>query len=115
MTKIQLLSILISLLFLIVTFELVRKRKLKEEYSIIWFFAGCVILMFSCFNNLLELLAEFLGIFYAPAVLIPIAIFCGVLICWHFSIVISKLSKDNTTLVQEVALLKEKVDRLESK
>jgi hypothetical protein len=112
MSKIQLISILVSFLFLGTTFELVRKRKISESYSVLWIVAGVAILLFSIFENLLTILAEFVGIFYAPAVLIPIVVFFGVVIMLHFSIVISKLTEQNKNLSQEISILKNDIDKM---
>ena len=115
MTRIQLISILVSLLFLAVTFDFVRRRKIKEEYSLIWFFSGLTMLLFSVFSNLLTYLAELVGIFYAPAVLIPVTVFFGVILCLHFSIVISKHAEDKKKLSQEIALLRYELEQLKQK
>jgi len=110
MNRVQIISIIFSLLLLFVIFELVRKKKLKEQYSIIWFIVGFILLLFSVFNGLLELISKLFGIFYAPALLILIVIFLGSILVLHFSVIISKLSEQNIKLAQEIALIKNKIE-----
>jgi len=109
MDKIQIYSIVGSLLFLLFIFRLIKRRKLKEEYSILWLFVVSILLMFSVFRPILEIFADLVGIFYAPTALLLFLIIGIVAILIHYSVIISKLSEQNKTLIQEIALLKLKI------
>ena len=50
-----------------------------------------------------------MGVDYAPSALFIVAGFCGTVLFVHFTIVISKLTEQNTILAQDLALLKEEV------
>jgi len=114
MDRIQLLLIVLSIIFIIFIFELNRNRKLSVQYSIIWFFAGLLLLIFSIFRHLFEKIAYFLGIHYAPSLIFPIVIFVILIIGIHFSIIISKLSYENKILTQELGILKNKIEEIEN-
>jgi len=109
MDKIQIYSIVGSLLFLLFIFRLIKRRKLKEEYSILWLFVVSILLMFSVFRRVLEIFADLVGIFYAPTALLLFLLIGVVAILIHYSVIISKLSEQNKILTQEVALLKLKI------
>ncbi len=94
---------------LVIVIELIRRGKLKERYSLLWFFAGVVLLIFSTSRYLLELISHALGIFYAPSFLFLLAFFFLLLITLHFSVVISGLSETNRQLAQEIALLRQEM------
>ena len=64
-----------------------------------------------CFFSLLNCLAEMIGIYYSPAALLLFLTITLVLICTQFSIIISKHSSQVRTLTQELALLKNEVDK----
>ena len=113
MDKIQLILIISSVLFILFIFELTRKNKLRIQYSLIWFFSGFVLLIFSVFRKLLDVLAAFVGVYYAPSLIIPLIIFLSLLIGIHFSVVVSKLTDENKKLIQEVGLLKNRIETLE--
>ena len=113
MSRIQILAIAASLFLIVVIYKLVKKGKMSERYSILWFVIGFTLLIVSIFRSILDSFSNFIGIYYAPAVLILIVLFFGVLLSIHFSIVISKLSKFCETIVQEMALLKNKVEELQ--
>ena len=104
--KIQLMIGALSVILLLVTFELIRKKKLREEYSILWLFTGLAILVFSLWPEFIlsQFFVRFTGIFYLSAVVL-IAFLFILLIVFHFSVVISKLTSQSKDLAQRYALL----------
>lgn len=95
---------------LVVVFELIRRGRLKERYSLLWLFAGAILLLLSSSRNALEYIARLLGIFYAPSVIFLGGFLFLILITLHFSVVISGLSEKNKKLAQELALLRQQVE-----
>ena len=102
---IQILSIMGSLAFLGLIIFLIRIRKLKEEYAILWLFFGLIFLFLSIFRKLLEFISSLLGIAYPPAALFLILILAVITILIHFSLVISKMKDKQKQLAQQIALL----------
>jgi hypothetical protein len=97
--------VLVSIAFVAVVLELVRRRRLKEEYSLLWLLAGAVMMILSVFRPLLERVAAFLGIFYAPSALFLVTALIAMAVGLHFTAVISTLTDQNRILAQRVALL----------
>lgn len=104
--KIQIIVGVLSVILLLITFELIRKKKLREEYAILWLFTGFVVLVFSLWPEFLlsQFFVRITGVFYLSAVVL-IAFFFLLLIVFHFSVVISKLTGQNKDLAQRYALL----------
>jgi hypothetical protein len=96
----------LSIILLLITFELIRKKRLREEYAILWLFTGVVVLVFSLWPEFLlsQFFVKITGIFYLSAVVV-IAFLFLLLIVLHFSVVISKLTNQNKELAQRHALL----------
>jgi len=113
--KIQLFIGALSIILLIITFELIRKEKLREEYSLLWLFTGAVILVFSIWPEyfLSRFFSQITGIFYLSAVVLLAFMFL-LLIVFHFSVVISKLTDLNKELAQKHALLELEFRELKS-
>ncbi|HEX8517515.1 MAG TPA: DUF2304 domain-containing protein [Bacteroidia bacterium] len=111
MTKIQIIAIAVSLLFLFYIVRLIIKGKLREEYSIIWITCTLVLIVFSFWREGLEIMAGLVGVYEAPNLVFTGAIFAIFIYLLHLSVVVSKLHKQNKQLAQEIALLKEKVDK----
>ncbi len=103
---IQYIGIFGSLLFITSIIMLIRGKKLKEEYSLLWLFFGFVFLVLSIWRNSLEYIAYFIGIAYSPAALFLILIIAIVSILIHFSVVLSRITDINKNLIQEMGLLK---------
>lgn len=112
---IQYISITASLLFIGLIIELIRKRKIKEEYALLWFFLGLVFLALSIWRKSLEIISYGLGIAYAPAALFLIIIAILIAILIHFSIAISKLKENNKILIQEIGLVQLDIKNLKEK
>jgi hypothetical protein len=96
----------LSITLLLITFELIRKGRLREEYSILWLSTGVAILVFSLTPEffLSQFIARLTGLYYLSAV-VMIAFLFLLLIVLHFSVVVSKLTNQNKELAQRYALL----------
>jgi len=110
--RIQIVSIIGSLLFLIFIFELTRKEKIREAYSLLWFAAGGVFLVLSIWRDGLDHFASFIGIGYSPTALILVMIMGIILILIQYSVVVSLQTDKIKQLSQELALLSAKVSSL---
>lgn len=104
--KIQIIVGVLSTILLLITFELIRKKRLREEYAILWLFTGFAVLVLSLWPYffLSQFFAGITGIFYLSAVVL-IAFLFLLIIVFHFSVVISKLTGQTKDLAQRYALL----------
>lgn len=110
MEKIQILSIVASFLIFGIVVNLVRHRKLKTEYSLIWLTTSIIFIVFSFWRDGIEKLAHLFGIAYAPSVLFIILLIGIILILIEFSMIISKQAERIKVLVQEMALLRHEME-----
>jgi hypothetical protein len=107
LNRITVLAVLASSILLLYILEMVRRRKLREEYSILWLAGGVIMLLFSLKKGWLEWASDAAGIYYPPSFLFLIGMLFILLILIHFSITISKLYQMNKKMAQELALLKQ--------
>jgi len=107
-TRVTLFSICASTALLLYILEMVRRRRLREEYSILWLAGSVVILVLSLKQDWLISIAKTVGIAYPPSFLFLVGILFILLILIHFSIAISKLHQMNKKMAQEIALMKGK-------
>lgn len=106
---IQLLAISFTLLFLFSIFRLIIKGRLREEFSIIWIITAIVLNIFSFWRNGLDLIANILGVYYAPSLLFMLLFVSIILYLVHLSVLNTKQQDKIKLLAQEIALLKEKI------
>jgi len=103
-TIIYVFSILFSLTFVLFVLQMVRKRKLREQYSIMWILLALVIVVVSVKSDWLDKLSHLVGIYYPPSLLFLIALLFCFAYMLHLTVVISKLSDRVVRLTQEVSI-----------
>jgi hypothetical protein len=108
--KVSIAAAIASLLLLVVVFELIRSRRLRERYALLWLLTGLVLLALSLWRGGLNTIAGCFGVSgYPPAVLFAVGSLFIFLVLLHYSTVISRLSDQNTILAQRLALLEEQL------
>ena len=104
--KVSIAATAASLVLLLVVFELVRSRRLRERYALLWILTGVVLVALSAWGGGLNTIAGWLGVRgYPPAVLFAVGLLFVILVLLHYSTVISRLSDQNVILAQRLALL----------
>jgi hypothetical protein len=99
------LAIVGCLALLAVIVDLVRRRRLKEEYSVLWVLTAVVLLVMAAWYQLLGWITDAIG----GVALSSTLFFLGLLFVFgmllHFSVRVSALERRLTALVQEIGLL----------
>jgi hypothetical protein len=104
--RISIAAALASVLLLVVVFELIRSRRLRERYALMWLLTGVVLLGLSVWRDGLNTIAGWFGVTgYPPAVFFAVASFFVLIVLLHYATVISKLADQNVILAQRLALL----------
>ncbi len=110
--RIQIIGIIGSVFLIIFVLELIRRGRLKIEFSLLWFFISVLFLFLSIFRGLLDKFSYMVGIGYPPSALFLILLLGLIVILIHFSVVISNLKEAKKTLTQKIALLEIEFERL---
>ena len=113
MDRIQLVAVAVSVALLVGVLELVRRKKLTEEYSFIWILCALALLGLSLARGMLDGIARGLGIFYPPAALLLVVILFVFVASVLFSVVISRQRQQIDRLIEDTALLEARVRELE--
>ena len=108
-------ALILVILYLISILVLVKKNRLLLRYSLLWFFAGLVMLVIVIWPGLLFWAAGLLNIEVPANGLFGICILLGIILMISFTVVISDFSGNIKTLVQNQALLEERIRELEGK
>ena len=93
------------LIVLGVVIELIRRRRLHERYALLWIVTGLVMLVLAVWRGALYALARAAGVAYPPSALYMVAGLFVLVVLLHYSTVLSRLSEENKTLAQRLALL----------
>ncbi len=111
--KIQVVSVAVSVALILVILFLIKTRRLRIQYSLLWLITSVVLIVFSLWKDLLEKLAKMVGIYYPPSLLFLTGFLFSLFIILHFSVVVSQLSEMNKELAQRLSILTAKVKELE--
>jgi hypothetical protein len=103
--RVEWVALLFCLAFVLLLINLILRKRLREEYILIWLLVALVLIFFTVFRQQLDALAALAGVYYAPSLLFLI-IFGGVLVySLHLSVVLSKQAEQIKTLAQKIAIM----------
>ena len=110
----EIVMLVVPVALLVYVLEQVRRRRLREDYSLLWLATLGVMFVLSLFRNtLLEEVARFMGIAYPPAAMFVIGFGLLLLVMLQFSIIITRLTEQNRQAAQQIALLNTRLSGLE--
>ena len=110
--RIKILALAVSIGMLLVVLDLVRRKKLREEYSQLWFITWLVILFLMIWFDFLKFITQFIGAYSPVSTIFLFAFLFLIFISLHFSIVISRLTDRLKDLSQRHAILEQEVREL---
>ena len=102
---IQWLAVSVSILLLLLVLELVRRKKLTEEYSFIWIVCALALLGVSLGRRLMDTIALAAGIYYPPAALLLVLVLFVFVASLSFSVVVSRQRQQIERLIEDTALM----------
>jgi hypothetical protein len=105
MDRVEVVALIGSVSLLGLILEAVRRRRLSENYSLVWLVMAVLLVVLSVWRQGLDLLSNWMGIFYPPSALFVVGFGAILLVLFRFSIVISQLTEQNRRLAQHLALL----------
>lgn len=108
--KLQLIAVACSIGLIVLIFELVRRKQIKENYSLIWFFVAGGFLLMSAFGNHLDGIVNFLGFLQTSNAIIVYAIFLILILTLGLTVAVTRLSNLLQTLTQEMGLMKKSIE-----
>jgi hypothetical protein len=95
-----------SVALVLIVLELIRSRRLRERYALLWLATGIVLAVLCTWRDGLNTIASWFGIrSYPPAVLFAVGILFILAVLLHYSTVISRLTDQNILLAQRLAIL----------
>lgn len=105
-------ALFVSVLVFIFIVNLVRKRRLREEYSVLWLATSVVMFVLILRYQWLVYLTRFIGATTTTTTLFLFALIFLILLSVQFCIKISRLTDQVKNLSQENALMKLEIENL---
>ena len=105
-------AVVMTLLFLVFILGLIRKKKLKEEYTWLWFLVGVFLLVLVVWERSLAMLSSLIGAGTPLTTLIIFGFFFLILIIIHYSVKISVFNDQIKNLAQQLGLVRKELEDL---
>jgi len=102
----RILAALIAVAFMLMILELIRRDRLQERYSVVWFVAGLGMLAGAAFPGLLGFVADAMGVRDTNVALFSVILLLLLGLALNFSVIMSRQAAQITRLAQERALEK---------
>lgn len=102
----RILAAAIAIAFMAMILELIRRDRLQERYSVVWFVAGLGMLAGAAFPGLLGIVADTMGVRDTNVALFSIVLLLLLGLALNFSVIMSRQAAQITRLAQEQALEK---------
>ena len=100
----RILAAVLAIAFMLLILDLIRRDKLLERYSIVWFLLGIGMLLGAIFPILLEWLAKAMGVRDVTIALFSVTLLVLLALSLNFSVIASRQSKQITRLAQQSAI-----------
>jgi len=100
----RIVAAVLAFVFMLLILELIRRDRLQERYSVIWFVAGLGMLLGAAFPRLLELVADAMGVRDTNVALFSLLLLLLLGLALNFSVIMSKQAAQITRLAQERAI-----------
>ncbi len=113
--KAKVILFLLSLLLFLFVLNLVTKRRLRIEHSLLWLVVSSILIIMTIWQGMADELAHLVGIDYPPSLYFAIAIFFALLMLFYYSVEISKLKEQNKNLNQELSISRHLIEMLNDK
>jgi hypothetical protein len=94
----------LAIVFMLWILDLIRRDRLQERYSVIWFVAGLAMLAGAAFPGLLKLVADLMGVRDTNVALFSIVLLLLLGLALNFSVIMSRQAAQITRLAQERAI-----------
>lgn len=114
LSRTQVITAVGAVLLALYVLDLVRRRRLSEEYSLLWVIATVVIAVLGFSTPLLTWITHVLGFMGESSTTFAFGLAFSLAMLLYFSIKLSRLGFENHELTRELALLREELERVKA-
>ena len=108
----QIIAVVIAVLLFIYVFDLVRRKKLREEYSLFWMILCALLVLFAAWSHLLVSVTRLMGAVSANSVVFFFGFVFIIALLLHVTVRLSKSAEEIKNMAQKIALLEGEIVKL---
>jgi hypothetical protein len=110
LSRTQIIAAIGAVLLVLYVLDLVRRRKLSEEYSLLWVLSTAVVAALGFSTPLLVWVSRALGIVQENSTVFAFGLAFSLAMLLHLSVRLSRLGQENQMLARELALLRHELE-----
>jgi hypothetical protein len=107
--KLTILTAIIGFALLVIIFELMRRRQLREKYALLWGAVAIVVVPLALFPRLLDAVTSVVGVASGVSLVLFLGLVFLLVLSLHLSWEVSALEEETRTLAEEIALLRTEI------
>lgn len=112
LTKIQFITAVGAVGLATLVLDLVRRRRLAEEYSLLWVISTLIMAVLGVCPPILRAVTHSLGILYESSLVFFVGVVFGVAMLLYLSVRLSRIGQEQEVAVRELALLRHELEEL---
>jgi hypothetical protein len=101
-----------AVLLALYVLDLVRRRRLSEDFSLLWVISTAVVAVLGFSTPVLVWVSRVLGIRYENSTVFAVGLAFSLAVLLHLSVRLSRLGQENRTMARELALLRRELEEL---
>ena len=109
-TSLQIEIIAFGFIIILLTLYILKKGRIPVKYSLVWLFAGTIILIFGIIPNFFDIVSKFLGFELPSNLAFSLMIAILIFINLSLTIIVSGQKEKTRLLIQEISILKKELD-----
>lgn len=111
LSRTQIIAALIAVALVFVVLDLVRRRRLSEEYSFLWIGSTVVVAFLAFATPVLQAMTRLFGVLYESSMVFATGLAFATVMLLYLSVKLSRLGEENQALARELALLRHEFER----
>jgi hypothetical protein len=115
LSRTQVIAAIGAVVLALFVLDLVRRRRLSEEYSLLWVIATAVMAVLGFSTPLLKALTRALGIMFESSAVFGVGLAFAILMLLYLSVKMSRLTQEHLAVTRELALLRHELERSPSR
>lgn len=113
--SLRIVLIIITIIYLTLIITSVKKRKMQTSIATFWILTGILLIVAVVIPNFIESISSILGFEQTSNMIFCLTIFISFCALLYLTMLLAGLTQKCITLIQEVSVLKDKVEYLEKK
>lgn len=105
--------IILILIYMIFLIKSIKSKKMQISFSVFWILSPIVLIIAIAFPNLISYISRVMGFETTANMIFVVTIFVSYCLIFDLTLKLSQEHKKNVAIVQELSILKSKIEKTE--